>query len=274
MPQDAERGESSSKVSAEQIKADEVKLKLEKQKAANIKLEERLRRRKVRSEFLLAFLTPKGILLSLACVVILIVLFFAVIKPQFIDSGKGVTFLSSSQLEKVVCVSKLSTAEYVYNGIAEVTNEDGKVTQRIKYDAKVNAGIDDMTGIKFEVDNDAMTVTPVLPKIVIQEPVIDTASFDYMPRNLNLELSEIVKICKQDVVSELTENSDIYKTAEENLRSTVEALTLPLISNYGYQLTWDAGTGAEKADKDPEGQSLKERTQQGSSSTSKEASDE
>ena len=222
--------------SATEGSADDAKLRLEKQKEKNRRLNEKIRRRKERGKVLNALLTPKVIVGVPAGIVIALVLYLAVLKPMGTSEEKA-EYLSSAELEKIVNVSKLSTAEYVYNGIAEVANDEGEITQRIKYDATVRAGID-MEDISFDIDNDAMTVTPILPDITIDDPELDVSSFDYMPSDPDMELPEIISIASQDALSEVEESGGIFQTAETNLRSAIKALTLPIISKYGYELTW------------------------------------
>ena len=152
-------------------------------------------------------------------------------------SGEGLKYLSTSELEKVVSISQLSTAEYVYNGIAEIKDDNGNITQRIYYASTVRAGID-LTAVTFSIDNDEMTVTPVLPEITIYDPSVDESSFDYIPRNPNLELKDIISICKEDARAEIESQGDIYRTAKINLESAIQALTLPLLENKGYELVW------------------------------------
>lgn len=220
-------------------RAKETDLRLEEQRLKNLKFEERVRRRTERKEgrkTLLRLLTPKraavlaGALIVLICLAILIL-------PGLIKGEAATEYLTATQLEKVVSISKLSTAEYVYNGIAEVKDNDGNVRYRIYYASSVKAGID-MSDIEFDIDNEGMTVTPIIPEVLIDDPSIDESSFEYMPDNPDLELQDIIRYCKDDVTNEVEEQGEIYKTAEENIRTTIEGLTLPLLEDKGYTLKW------------------------------------
>lgn len=225
----------------------EANLKLEQEKRRTLEYKEKLRRGRDVRRFILGVVSPKG-LIALAGLAVAVLLFTQFIKPYFIDGQTGTEYLTSAQLEKVVCVSKLSTAEYVYNGIADVADDNGNIVQHIKYDAKVSAGVD-MTQIRFEVDNDKKTVTPVLPVITIDDPEIDHSSFDYLPSNPDMDLKDIISVCKKDARDEITEQGDIYNTATANLKTAVEALTLPLIEDYGYTIVWnDEGDAGQERD--------------------------
>lgn len=219
-----------------QRKASEAETRLERERRKSRAKEEKVRRKRARNEILSRFMTPKRLIGTLA-VVAVIIGFCGLALPGILQSGEGVTYLSATELEKVVSINKLATAEYVYNGIAEIENENGDVTQRIYYASTVKAGVD-LTDIDFDVNNETMTVTPTIPEIEVYDPSIDTSSFDYIPRNPNLELGEIIGICKADALAEIDSQGEIYRTAEINLRKTVEALTLPLLESKGYDLVW------------------------------------
>lgn len=237
-----------------QSKADAAAASLEREKRKNRASAEKIRRRKARSKVLSEHLTPKRIAgVSIAAVALIV--FSALSIPGMLRSGEGMTYLSASELEKVVSISKLSTAEYVYNGIAEIKDEEGNVTQRIYYSSTVKAGID-LADVTFTVDNDAMTVTPIIPEITIYDPSVDESSFDYIPRNPNLELRDIITICKADARAEIESQGDIYRTAKINLESAVQALTLPLLEDAGYELIWPDGApiaeeGVDNSDNQP-----------------------
>lgn len=221
---------------AARSKASESERRLEAERRKTLKYEEKIRRRKARGSILSALLTPKTIpivLVGLAILISLGVLFL----PGALQGDASNEYLSSHQLERAIGIDRLSSARYVYNGIAEVCDEGGNVTQRIYYSGTVRAGVD-MSDIEFEIDNERMTVMPLIPEITVSEPSIDESSFDYMPSNPNLELNEIIQLCKADATSEINRQGEIYETAESNLRMTIEGLTLPLIENTNYELIW------------------------------------
>ena len=154
--------------------------------------------------------------------------------------GKGETIVTESTLEKAVEVSDLSVAEYNYNGVYEHHEEDSdKVDYRIKYNAVVKVGIN-MGDIKFTIDEENKTVTPVLPELTINDVIVDTGSLGYMPENSDVEVNEAIKYCKQDVQKEAGESEQLKEVADENLQSAVEALIKPLLDSAGYTIKWDA----------------------------------
>lgn len=91
---------------------------------------------------------------------------------HFSETNKA-QIMTSATLEKAIDVSDLSTAQFTYNGIAEIYKDitHKKVKCYIRYNAKVKAGIN-MEDVKFEIDNENMTVRPILPKIKINSNCI------------------------------------------------------------------------------------------------------
>ena len=154
--------------------------------------------------------------------------------------GNGKTIVTESTLEKAVEVSDLSVAEYTYNGIYEHQKEDSdKIDYRIKYNATVKVGIN-MGDIKFTIDEENKTVTPILPELTVNDVIVDTESLGYMPENADVEVNEAIKYCKQDVQSEAGESEQLKEVANENLQSVIEALIKPLLDSAGYTIKWNA----------------------------------
>ncbi|MDE8702264.1 DUF4230 domain-containing protein [Adlercreutzia equolifaciens] len=172
-----------------------------------------------------------------ASAVVLLAVLFAVLGPGQSSFFDKEDFVTSAQLEKAVDIDELSTAEFVYNGIAEKCKENGEVDFRISYDAKVKAGIK-MSEVTFEVDNVAKKVYPHLPKVDITNIEVDTDQLSYMPENPDGDLKEILKICEQDIANEASDAEDFEVAAEENLRAVIEALTNPILKGKGYTLEW------------------------------------
>lgn len=149
-------------------------------------------------------------------------------------------YLTSSQLTKIVQVSKLSAADYPYTGIAYKNPSDDykHFDYAICYEATVPASAD-MSKIRFEVDDSSRTVNVTLPDITIGDPSIDVDSLDYLPDNSKANPSDYIKLCKEDARTEAQDAGGITQTARENLKSIVQALTLPLLEENGYTLKWD-----------------------------------
>lgn len=180
---------------------------------------------------------PKAAKIALAVAAAVVVFAAVAILPGVLTSNKGVT-VSEASLREAVSISKLSTAEFTYEGIAEKTRDNGDVEYHIYYKAMATSGID-MSKIGFAIDEATKTVTPALPPITVDNPVIDESSLDYLPGNASIDLREVLDICKADMQSEASQNTDLLKTAESNLRSTIEALLMPILGSNGYSISWD-----------------------------------
>ncbi len=183
-----------------------------------------------------------------AIVVLAIVVLAVAFVPGIISSfGKGTT-VSEASLKKAVEITKLSTAEFSYNGIAEKTDENGNAVYYIYYEATADAGIN-MEDIQFKIDQDQKTISVILPSITVDNPVIDESKMEYLPHDANIDLKEALEICKEDVQREISESTNIKDIAIGNLKSTLEALMLPLIGDEGYTIHWeDAAVPSEAND--------------------------
>lgn len=147
--------------------------------------------------------------------------------------------ITSSQLEKAIDISELSTAEFIYNGVAEKYKEDKpeEVECHIAYNANVKVGIQ-MEDVKFEINEEKKTVTPLLPDITVNIATIDEEEISYIPKNPDISLKEVITLCKEDAMNEANNSDKLYQTAEENLRAVIEALLSPLLDAAGYSIVW------------------------------------
>lgn len=171
---------------------------------------------------------------------IIILTVFIVIK---MDAGfkKGETkIITESTLISMIDISELSTAEFTYNGIAEIPESDGsdEIKCRVRYEAKVKAAVN-MEDFKFEINNETKTVKPILPDIQLTPTLNDQAGFSFIPEDSNVGLQEVIEVCKEDVKSEAQKTEELRSSAEENLKDIIQALTYPLINSKGYTIVWE-----------------------------------
>ena len=116
--------------------------------------------------------------------------------PNAVQKITKESVITSSQLEKAVDISELSTAEFIYNGIADKYS-DGNLEETECHIAYAST-------VKVDV-----------------------------------ELKDIMTVCKEDALKEASESKELYQTAEENLQSAIEALLSPILKNAGYTMQWD-----------------------------------
>lgn len=163
---------------------------------------------------------------------------FAVLNPAVSSRLKSEDYISTSQLKKAVAIEGLSSAEFVYNGIAEKQKTDSdEIEYRVSYDATVKAGIS-MSDVNFDVDDKDKVITITLPEIVPSSVSVSMDGLDYIPENPKVEIKEILELCETDVKKEAEQSVTFYSTAKDNLKSAIEALTMPIVSSKGYTIKW------------------------------------
>ena len=57
-------------------------------------------------------------------------------------------------------------------------------------------------------------------------------------RKFGREDAEHLDQCEADAKNEANTSDKFYRTAEDNMKSVVEALTLPLVKGKGYSIAW------------------------------------
>lgn len=180
------------------------------------------------------FQKKKKLLFVAIAVVIVVTLVFL---PVLFNHGKSGTTISKATLKKAVNISKLSTAEFTYEGITEKTNDKGEAIYHIYYEASVNAGMN-LKDIDFDIDHNNKTVTPILPEMAISTPVIDESVIEFLPTDANVDMREVIEICKADANKEIENAPIIKETALRNMHTTIEALLMPILNSNGYKIVW------------------------------------
>lgn len=188
-------------------------------------------------------------LLTLAIVAAVVAVAVFIVRPIVKNLLNRDRVLTTTELMKVVDIDELSTAECVYNGIAEKKDDDGNVKYRIAYESRVQIGLD-LSKVEFKIDEKTKTVRPILPEIAIGDDIeIDTSTLDYMPKDpKDLDMGEVIGLCKEDARSGCMENAEFYVLARENAQAIVESLTMPLIESHGYTISWEPAPSEEAAE--------------------------
>lgn len=180
-------------------------------------------------------------LILAAALVLAVLVVGSLFGPNVMNKIGKENVITSSQIEKAIDISQLSTAEFVYNGIAEKYDDDKpeKVECYIAYHADVKVGIQ-MEDVEFEIDEANKTVTPILPEISVNIAALDENEISYIPKNPDIPLKEIIVLCKEDAVREANDSKKLYQTAEENLKAVIEALVSPILEHAGYTMKWQS----------------------------------
>lgn len=159
---------------------------------------------------------------------------------RFMKDSDTTKTITSAELVKAINISQLSTAEFVYNGIAEKYAEDNpqNIICHISYNANVKVGIN-MEEVEFQIDESKKTILPILPNIEIQVATLDEEEISYIPKNPDIPLKEVIAICKEDVMNEAKNSEKLYYLAEDNLKSVITALLSPILDSAEYTLVWE-----------------------------------
>ncbi len=169
--------------------------------------------------------------------IMLIIIVVSVKGSSIFQKGEE-SVISSAMLTEVTAVAELSSAQFTYNGIAQVYEADGKTVKcNVKYASKVKAGVD-MKNVKFDIDNEKKTVTPILPEIKITACTVDEEQLSFIPENTTADLKDVLQACENDAETEASGSPQLMASAEENLKSVVEALIYPVVNANGYSIVY------------------------------------
>lgn len=187
----------------------------------------------------------KGIFWKVKIAFIIIAFSFVsfLVGTVFTKSGSNegkTTIITEALLTKTIDISELSSAKYTYNGIAQVYEDENKKNKKcdVRYHAVVKAMIN-MKDVKFRPDHQNKTIFASLPEITLKSYLTDEESLSFIPANTKIELSEAIAACEQDALEESQSSDELMRRAEQNMKSTIEALLLPLLKDEGYQIKWD-----------------------------------
>lgn len=170
------------------------------------------------------------------------VLIFGIIFFINIQDDSEPVVISKSRLQEAVAIEDLSTANFIYNGIAETVKEGllFDSTYYISYDSTVKVGIN-FQDIIFTIDHENKGIKVFLPEITINVASIDTSSINFIPQNPDITLQDIYELCKEDAINEANHSEELKEIAEDNVKVVVETLLLPLMNKTEYSLVWGQG---------------------------------
>lgn len=183
----------------------------------------------------------KKVVFIIICAVIITALVSAAIMIMS-RNNKDNKLSVASQLTEVIDINELSTGEFIYNGVVEVQEEKTKYSIRYCSTVKVGVAGDD---IELSVDAENKTVTPIIPELKVTVVNVDPESLSFVPENVSVKLKNAVKLCEEDAVKEANNKPELLETAESNLKSTIEALLMPIVNNNDYTVVWEPAVKEE-----------------------------
>ena len=168
-----------------------------------------------------------------ALILVVVVLVLFVVIPGARNSKKQAEVITISTLQEIIDVSELSTFTAVYNGIAQVMNQEDpqSVDYYVSYEAKVNAGID-FEEVGIELEEETKTIRITVPPVELTEVNVDIASLDFIFYNQSLNTST-----EADVEKESQEQQAIYELAEQNAKNVLTALVKPIVEQADTEYT-------------------------------------
>ena len=179
----------------------------------------------------------KKILKDITPIVVSVVICVLVVSLYFGGAfeKKEMTIMTSSTLTDMLEAADLSTAEYIYNGVAQGFIQGRAEELYINYKAVVKYTVD-FSQITFDIDDTAKTVKPIFPEYTFVVDLLEEEEFKYYPKNADIHMKDIYIICEKDVEQAANDNAALKSAAEENLRNTIKALFEPILSAAGYTL--------------------------------------
>jgi len=172
-------------------------------------------------------------------IIVIIVTAGSFIVPRLLESQEMKTDIETlSSLTNIVNSDELSTFQAVYNGIAEVKNEENpsQVDYYVSYKAKVNLGFH-FNKVKFTSirDKHIKKITATIPKIEITDINVVFKSMECMFRNDEAETDTVsaqaYQACIADAEKESKKTAEIYNLAEQNAKNIMKALISPFVEN-------------------------------------------
>ncbi len=151
--------------------------------------------------------------------------------------------ITVATLDEILNISELSTFTSVYNGVAQVMDEEDpeKVKYYVSYEAKIYAGIP-FDSVAKEVNNAAKQIRIKVPEVRIINTSVDISSLDFIFNNEKANSSSITeeafRACEEDLKQETETQSAILELARQNAVNVLTALTKPIVQQLApdYQL--------------------------------------
>ena len=150
------------------------------------------------------------------------------------------TNITSATLTEIVKTSKLTTAKFIQNGIANVHIE-GKKDGMVLYYAYVRPNID-FDDINYEISNEEKKVTVILPKnFSFDVEMLNEGDhkFYYYPQGTDQwSVKEVRFICETHAKQAAENNTELIKKANESLQKSIRSLLKPVLDVNGYTITF------------------------------------
>ncbi|MBQ6326802.1 MAG: DUF4230 domain-containing protein [Clostridia bacterium] len=152
---------------------------------------------------------------------------------------------SHSNLINTKEIAALSVSEFVYNGIAQSFKSNGEPDYNVFYKSTVKVSID-ANNIDYTFNEKEKVVTFIFPEITLEKPVIDVGSVSIIPNRSNLYMDEVISLCRVDALEEAKKSLKLILSAQENIRTIIEAWYSPVLEGYAFEFQFSAAEGGDR----------------------------
>ena len=173
-------------------------------------------------------------------VVFLFLLLFSIVG----GSNPQTHHTTHSDLINTKDIATLSVSEFVYNGIARTYKENGDHDYNVLYKSTVKISVD-ADSIDYVVDEENKIVKFIFPDFEIQRPLVDEGSITIIPDRNDLFTDELIKLCRADALEEAQKSGKLISSAQENLKSIMEAWYAPVFDGYTFEYQFGTAEGGE-----------------------------
>lgn len=181
----------------------------------------------------------QGTRLIVTSVIAVLLVVITVFLLAYCSSGKQSgkpqpVIVSTSSLKEIIKVSKLSTFEMIYNGVADVRNEKNpeKTDFYASYDSRVRFGFD-FSKIDITADDEKKIITVTLPELETPEINVDIESLDFIFVNKKANTATVAQraysACIEDAEREVKSDTIGRNLARSSAEKAVRALLSPII---------------------------------------------
>lgn len=141
-------------------------------------------------------------------------------------------------------IAALSVSEFVYNGIAQSLKSNGDPDYIVLYKSTVKVSVD-ANGIDYTIDEEKKVVTFIFPEFTLEKPVIDVGSISIMPNRSNLFMDDVITLCREDALEEAKKSEKLISSAQENIRTIIEAWYSPVFEGYSFEYQFGSAEGGD-----------------------------
>lgn len=157
------------------------------------------------------------------------------VQDAIIGEEGEVTTITKSSIEEVLNISELQTADYIYNAIVDVYDEDGTTLKyHVAYEGTITAGIN-FDEVEIEVLEDEKEIVLTMPEVSIQDTIVNSGTLEYIftkdkyDNEKDNVYKEAYSKCQEDLEEKANSDTRLLETAQNNAKQVVEALMTPWI---------------------------------------------